>query len=49
MKGTAGACGFDDVTDMGAHLEAAAKQKDNDIIQKNLDALASYLDRTEVI
>ncbi|MFC1829905.1 Hpt domain-containing protein [Thermodesulfobacteriota bacterium] len=49
MKGTAGACGFDDVTDMGAHLEAAAKQKDNDTIQKTLDALASYFERVEVM
>ncbi|MBW2192450.1 MAG: Hpt domain-containing protein [Deltaproteobacteria bacterium] len=49
MKGTGGACGFDDVTDIGAHLEVAAKTKNNDVIQKTLDDLTSYFERIEVI
>ena len=49
MKGTAGACGFHAVTDMGADLEAAAKGKDTAVMRKTLDSLSSYFENVEVV
>ncbi len=49
MKGTGGACGFDDVTDMGSKLEITAKNMDSDAIREILGALSSYFKKIEVI
>ena len=49
MKGTGGACGFQDVTDMGGKLENAAKEKDLDTIRVTLITLSSFLERVEVV
>lgn len=49
MKGTGGACGFHDVTDMGGKLENAAKKMDPDTIRDTLISLSSFLEQAEVV
>jgi HPt (histidine-containing phosphotransfer) domain-containing protein len=49
MKGSGGGYGFDDITTIGAALEQAAKRKDNTAIGDELEKLASYLARIEVV
>jgi hypothetical protein len=49
MKGSGGGYGFDDITEIGAALEQAAKRKDNTAIGDELEKLASYLARIEVV
>jgi HPt (histidine-containing phosphotransfer) domain-containing protein len=49
MKGTGGACGFNDITDMGSKLESAAKDMDPDVIRETLGTLSSYLEQVEVV
>ena len=49
MKGAGGGYGFDAITEIGAALERAAKDRNADEIRLRVDALAAYLDRVEVI
>ena len=49
MKGSGGGYGFDDITEIGGALEQAAKRKDNTAIGNELEKLASYLARIEVV
>ena len=49
MKGAGGGYGFDAITDIGAALEHAAKDKNPDGVRKGLCDLAAYLDRVEVV
>ena len=48
MKGAGGGYGFDAITDIGAALEQAAKDRNRESIGKSLRDLSSYLDRVEV-
>jgi HPt (histidine-containing phosphotransfer) domain-containing protein len=48
MKGAGGGYGFDAVTDIGAALEQAAKDRNPDGVRKGLRDLSSYLERVEV-
>lgn len=49
MKGAGGGYGFHAITDMGAALETAAKNKENDAIRRHANELSSYLDRVEIV
>ena len=48
MKGAGGGYGFDAITDIGAALEQAARDKDTEGIQQSLYDLSSFLERVEV-
>jgi hypothetical protein len=43
LKGTGAAYGFAEITEIGAAIEAAAKQADRDVIAERAAALARYL------
>jgi len=49
MKGTGGGYGFDLITDLGVSIEEAAKEKNNDEIQKRIHELFHFLENVEVI
>jgi HPt (histidine-containing phosphotransfer) domain-containing protein len=49
MKGAGGGYGFDAVTEIGAALEEAAKQRNAAAIRDRVNQLSRYLDRVEVI
>jgi len=49
MKGTGGSLGFDTISNIGQALEKAAKAKDINAIRQWRQALASYLDRIEIV
>ena len=49
MKGVGGGYGFDAITDIGASIEQAAKQKDPAKIKQCLNELANYLQRIEIV
>ncbi len=49
MKGSGGGYGFDELTEIGAGLEQAAKAKDGAAIRAGLDKLVDYLARVEVV
>ena len=49
LKGVGGSCGFDTITEMGASLETAAKNKNFDLTAKMIESLFFYLDHVEVI
>lgn len=49
MKGVSGSYGFPSMTAAAARLEQAAKVADGESISRNLTALASYLDRVEIV
>ena len=49
MKGTGGGYGFDLITDLGQSIEEAAKEKNNDEIQKRIHELFHFLENVEVI
>jgi HPt (histidine-containing phosphotransfer) domain-containing protein len=49
MKGAGGGYGFAGITDIGKHLEDAAKIKDASAIRTGLEDLETYLNRVEVI
>lgn len=49
MKGVSGSYGFPAMTAAAARLEQAAKIADGGSISRELTALASYLDRVEII
>lgn len=49
MKGDGGGYGFEAISEIGAVLETAGKQKDVDKIRQGLDRLADFLERVEVV
>ncbi len=49
MKGSGGGYGFDAISDIGAHLEQAAKDRSAEEVQKWVSELATYLERVEVV
>ncbi|MEO8104448.1 MAG: PAS domain S-box protein, partial [Betaproteobacteria bacterium] len=49
MKGAGGSYGFDAITDIGASLEQAGANADNDAARKWVEELTRYLDRVEVV
>jgi len=49
MKGAGGGYGFDAITDIGAVLEEAAKDRNPAAVRQGLRDLAAYLDRVEVV
>jgi hypothetical protein len=49
MKGIGGSCGLDEITDRGSSLAEGAKAMDQELIRKNLDRLAGYLERVEFV
>lgn len=48
MKGSGAGYGFDRVTEIGRHIEEAAKNQVGPIIQTQIEELSSYLERVEV-
>jgi len=48
MKGSGGGYGFDQITEIGASLEQAAKGGDGDTIRARVAELVDYLARVEV-
>ena len=48
MKGTGGGYGFEGLSEIGARIEAAAKQDDMAAMSDHLRALEDYLQRVEV-
>ena len=49
MKGLSGSYGFPAMTAAAALLEQAAKSADGDSINRQLTALASYLDQVQIV
>ncbi len=49
MKGSGGGYGFDRISDIGKIIEISAKEKNAEEIKKQVQELASYLDRVEVV
>ena len=49
MKGVSGSYGFPAMTAVAARLEQAATVADGESISRDLTALASYLDRVEIV
>jgi hypothetical protein len=49
MKGVGGGYGFDEITEIGATLESAAKLCDGGVIQQQLARLETYLARVEPV
>ncbi len=48
MKGVGGGYGFADITEFGKHIEAAAKDGDQDAVRNLLDQYRQYLASVEV-
>ncbi|MGE0385616.1 MAG: Hpt domain-containing protein [Gammaproteobacteria bacterium] len=49
MKGSGGGYGFDEITAIGARIERAALARDAAAVRAEIDALAEYLARVEVV
>lgn len=49
LKGVGGGYGFVRITELGAGLEAAARDHDNDAMAKQLAELEQYLQQVEVV
>lgn len=49
MKGAGSGFGFDAVTEIGTRIESAAKVRDSESIQKEIEALDYYLQHLEVV
>jgi len=49
MKGAGGGYGFDKITDIGTHIEQAAKEKNAADISIQMENLSKYLDCVEVV
>ncbi len=49
MRGSGGGYGFDPITDIGAAIEQAAKDANNEEIKTQTKALADYIDNIEVV
>ncbi|OSM05129.1 Hpt domain-containing protein [Magnetofaba australis] len=48
MKGSGAGYGFDEITEIGRHIETSAKSNDIDGVKKGVADLESYLQRVEV-
>ena len=48
MKGAGGGYGFDGITDIGHYLEQAAKERNSEMVRKQVECLADYLERVVV-
>lgn len=48
MKGAGAGYGFDEITNIGAAMEVAAKQADAEAVREALGRLANYLEHVEV-
>jgi hypothetical protein len=49
MKGVGSAYGFEPVTEIGARIETASAAGDREEVRRQLDRLADYLDRVDVV
>ena len=49
LKGDGGGYGFDKITDIGALLEQAAKQRDGSMIEQQIVQLEDFLRRVSVV
>ena len=49
MRGAGGGYGFDGITDIGQFLEQAAKEQNSEMVRKQVECLADYLERVEVV
>ena len=49
MKGDGGGYGFDAITDIGAFIETAAKQKSAERVRQGVERLSEFLERVEVV
>lgn len=49
MKGSGGGYGFDEITDIGAEIEMAARRNDPVAIRSQVKALSRYLARVEIV
>lgn len=49
MKGSGAGYGFDSISEIGASIEIAGKNKDIEVIKKGIEDLKDYLDRLEII
>jgi len=49
MKGDGGGYGFDAITDIGAFIETAAKQKNTERVRQGVERLAEFLELVEVV
>ena len=49
MKGAGAGYGFEAITDIGGAMEIAARDGNSGAVREQLDALAEYLERVEVI
>ncbi len=49
MKGSGAGYGFDALGDMGRGIEQAAQEKDANSLREQMEDLATYLERVEVI
>lgn len=48
LKGVGGGYGFNRITEIGAEIEASAKMKDIEKINKHISALEEYLNKIEI-
>ena len=49
MKGSGGGYGFDGITDIGQYLEQAGKEQNAEMVRQQVERLADYLERVEVV
>lgn len=49
MKGDGGGYGFDAISEIGGIIETAGKQKDANRIREEIERLAEFLERVEVV
>ena len=49
LKGVGGGYGFDELSKIGAEIEAAAKAQNIDPVEAAIDRMANYLERIDVI
>ncbi len=49
MKGSGGAYGFDDLSNIGRAIENAAKNKDKESVRQSMNDLADFLKNLEVV
>ena len=49
MKGSGGGYGFDGITDIGEYLEQAGKEQNSEMVRRQVECLADYLKRVEVV
>ena len=49
MKGAGGGYGFDGITDIGQYLEQAGKEQNAEMVRQQVERLADYLERVEVV